>query len=454
LVESDKKLRTGLRDALLGQHFQVVASPNGADALEALPDHDPEVVLTNLTLCDIDGLELCRNVAERRPGVPVVVMSTTRSVESVIKAMRIGAYDFLDAPHPDVVTLALDRAIAHARLRREVRLMRRRARLATGLGALIGESPSMRRLFELIARVADTTSSVVITGESGTGKELVARELHRQSTRRDGPFVAVNCAAVPETLLESELFGHVKGAFTDARSTRSGLFLQANGGTLLLDEVGDMPMSVQPKLLRALQDRMIRPVGSDTELPVDVRVVASTHRNLDHLVEQGSFRGDLLYRLDVIRLAVPPLRARGNDVLVLAQRFLELYAQRFGREVTGFEPEAARKMLAYPWPGNVRELQNCMERAVVLAEHDQIVLDDLPGRIRRSQRAMPVLAEAADPAGLPSLDEVELRYVKQVVDAVGGNKAAAARILRIDRKTLHRKLQRAPEGRESPPGES
>jgi two-component system response regulator HydG len=454
LVESDKKLRTGLRDALLGQHFQVVASPNGADALEALPDHDPEVVLTNLTLCDIDGLELCRNVAERRPGVPVVVMSTTRSVESVIKAMRIGAYDFLDAPHPDVVTLALDRAIAHARLRREVRLLRRRARLATGLGALIGESPSMRRLFELIARVADTTSSVVITGESGTGKELVARELHRQSTRRDGPFVAVNCAAVPETLLESELFGHVKGAFTDARSTRSGLFLQANGGTLLLDEVGDMPMSVQPKLLRALQDRMIRPVGSDTELPVDVRVVASTHRNLDHLVEQGSFRGDLLYRLDVIRLAVPPLRARGNDVLVLAQRFLELYAQRFGREVTGFEPEAARKMLAYPWPGNVRELQNCMERAVVLAEHDQIVLDDLPGRIRRSQRAMPVLAEAADPAGLPSLDEVELRYVKQVVDAVGGNKAAAARILRIDRKTLHRKLQRAPEGRESPPGES
>jgi two-component system response regulator AtoC len=427
--------RDELCSALVERGFQVSAFGTGGEALDALPEVDPEVVVTELLLPDMDGLEVCRSLPERRPGVPVVVV-TSSGLDRVVEALRVGALDFLEKPlRPDVLALTLDRAVAHHRIRSEIRLLRRRVR-DTQVSALLGESAPMRRLAGLIERVADTSASVLIVGESGTGKELVARQLHQRSRRAPSPFVAINCAAVPEALLESELFGHARGAFTDAKSARRGLFGKADGGTLLLDEIGDMPLGLQPKLLRVIQERTVRPVGSDEEVPIDVRVIAATHRSLDEMVEQERFRGDLLYRLDVIRLEVPPLRDRGADVLVLAQSFLEACNARFGRHVTGFDPSAARRLMEYSWPGNVRELQNCVERAVVLAEHDLVVAEDLQLR----GLSAPPRVEPARSLGL-SLAQVELAHIRAVLASVDGNKALAARILDIDRKTLRRKLE-------------
>jgi two-component system response regulator HydG len=293
--------------------------------------------------------------------------------------------------------------------------------------------------------VADSDASVLITGESGTGKEVVARALHARSKRRAGPFVAVNCAAMPEALLESELFGHTKGAFTDARAARTGLFLQADRGTLLLDEIGELPPGMQPKLLRALQERVVRPVGGSAEIPFDVRIVAATNRDLETAIEERTFRADLYYRLDVIHVELPPLRSRGSDVLVLAQRFVEEFATRAGKGVTGISAPAAEKLLAYAWPGNVRELMNCVERAVALTRYDQITVDDLPAKVK-DHRPSHVLVASEDPSDLVPLEEVERRYVLKVLESAGGNKTLAARILGLDRKTLQRKVERSGRG--------
>jgi two-component system response regulator HydG len=297
----------------------------------------------------------------------------------------------------------------------------------------------MVRLADLLERVAESDASVLVTGESGTGKELVARALHRAGTRREGPFVAINCAAMPETLLESELFGWVRGAFTDARSPRTGLFVQANKGTLFLDEIGDMPLSLQPKLLRALQERVVRPIGGDSLVPFDARIVAATNQDLDGAVERGAFREDLYFRLAVVEVPIPPLRARGNDVLLLAQHFIERYAAKMKKDIVGLAPPAAQRLLGYSWPGNVRELQNCVEAAVTLARKGEIGVADLPARIRRVST---VSAAADDGAGpLLSIDEIERRHILRVLDAVRGNRTLAARTLGLDRKTLYRKLQ-------------
>jgi two-component system response regulator HydG len=281
---------------------------------------------------------------------------------------------------------------------------------------------------------------VLVTGESGTGKEVVARALHRRSRRRGGPFIALNCAAMPEPLLESELFGHVRGAFTDARASRTGLFVQANRGTLLLDEIGDLPLALQPKLLRALQERVVRPVGGDAEVPFDARLIATTNRDLESAVEEGQFREDLYFRVNVIRVQLPPLRARESDVLLLAQHFLTQHAERAGKRLVGISPAAAERLVSYEWPGNVRELQNCIERAVALARYEEITVDDLPEKIRAYRRSH-VLVASDDPAELVPLEEVERRYVLRVMEAVRGNKTLAARVLGLGRKTLYRKLE-------------
>ncbi len=282
---------------------------------------------------------------------------------------------------------------------------------------------------------------MLVTGESGTGKELVAKALHARSARSDGPFVAINCAAMPESLLESELFGHVRGAFTDARVARPGLFVKATGGTLLLDEIGEMPAGMQAKLLRALQERTVRPVGGDQEQPFDARIIAATNRDLETEVEERRFREDLFYRINVVRIHVPPLRARGSDILLLAQHFLERYAAQSRRPVVGMTSAAADKLLSYGWPGNVRELQNCIERAVALAQFDHVGLDDLPEKIRDYKTAR-IDVESNDPAELLPMEEVERRYIAKVLDAVGGNKTLAAQVLGFDRRTLYRKLER------------
>jgi two-component system response regulator HydG len=298
----------------------------------------------------------------------------------------------------------------------------------------------MRNLRELVARVARSDAPVLVIGETGSGKERVARALHRLGPRPEGPFVALNCAALPEHLLESELFGHARGAFTDARSARPGLLVHANGGTLFLDEIAELPLALQPKLLRALEERRVRPVGGEEEVPFEARIVAATNRDLDAAVEEGRFREDLFFRIDVLRVEVPPLRARGSDVLLLAQHHLRECAARLGKQVLGISHGAAERLLRYDWPGNVRELVNCIERAVALTDHEQILVEDLPERIRAEGRSHVIVA-SDDPSELVPLEIVEQRYIARVMESVGGNKTLAARILGLDRKTLYRKLR-------------
>ncbi len=442
IVDDDAAMCAMLRTSLERRGYAVETRGGAAEAADALRGGDVDVVVTDLHMRGTDGLALCQRVVTDHPNVPVLVITAFGSLDAAIGAIRAGAYDFLPKPFElDALVVALDRALQHRALRVEVARLRRAVGEARRFDELIGDSPAMRRVYDLIERLGDSDATVLITGESGTGKELVARALHRRSRRGNGPFVAINCAALPEPLLESELFGHVRGAFTDARTPRAGLFAQANGGTLLLDEIGELPLPLQAKLLRALQERTIRPIGSDAEVPFDARIIAATNLDLDQAVAERRFRDDLYYRINVVHLELPPLRARGNDVLLLAQAFVERAAAVAGKRVTGLDATAAARLLSYGWPGNVRELHNCVERAVALAQHDQIVPDDLPDRIRNHQPLqLPLVGD--DPAELVPMEEVERRYILRVLAAVGGNKKEAARILGFDRTTLYRKLER------------
>jgi two-component system response regulator AtoC len=363
------------------------------------------------------------------------------SMEVAIEAIRAGAYDFITKPMSlDTIRLTVQRATRHRALSRKVERLQQALRETREFESLLGSSPPMRQLIDLIERVAPSDTVALITGESGTGKELVARALHRRSARKDGPFVAINCAAMPETLLESELFGHAKGAFTDAKVARAGLFVQASKGTLFLDEIGELPLGLQPKLLRALQERKVRPLGANVEVAFDARIIAATNRDLESAVEEGRFREDPFYRIHVIEIDTPPLRVRGNDVLLLAQRFIEHFAAVSGKAISGILAPAADKLLRYPWPGNVRELQNCIERAVTLCRYSDITVDDLPQRVREYERSRSVLA-VDDPADFVPMEEIERRYVTRVFEATNGNKSLAAKILGFNRKTLYRKLR-------------
>ncbi|MDX2494878.1 MAG: sigma-54 dependent transcriptional regulator, partial [Desulfuromusa sp.] len=322
-----------------------------------------------------------------------------------------------------------------------VRLLKEQVRRQQPDDELLGESPGLQNIKQQIIRIADLDTSVLISGESGTGKELVARSLHRQSKRYEGPFVAINCAALPENLLESELFGHVRGAFTDARETRKGLFLEASGGTLLLDEIAELPLALQPKLLRVLEDHKVRPLGGSSEIDCDVRVLAASHRNLEERVATGRFRSDLFYRLNVIELELPPLRERGNDILLLAFTFIQQLSQRFNKSVVGLAQPAAACLLAYSWPGNVRELRNVIERALALTLHDQLTIEDFPEQVRHPNGKVPLPTSLVDEGNIVTLDEMERRYIQQVLEQLEDNRTLAARLLGIDRKTLYRKLK-------------
>jgi two-component system response regulator HydG len=412
------------------------------DALGRLETEEFDVVVTDLRLGTRTGLELAERVSRDRPDVPVILVTAFGSLDTAIGAIRAGACDFLQKPF-DLEELAfrVRRAASHASLEVEVRRLRERVGETPTWDEIAGESSAMKRLFAMLDRVAESDATVLVTGESGTGKELVARAIHRRGPRAGGPFVAVNCAAVPEPLLESELFGHVRGAFTDARTTRKGLFARAAKGTIFLDEIGELPLGLQPKLLRVLQERRVRPVGADEETPIDVRVVAATNKDLESAIEEGRFREDLFYRIEVLRAELPPLRARGADVLLLAQRFLDPLAERAGTAIVGISAEAAERLLAYPWPGNVRELHNAMEHAVALARRDRIAVEDLPPKVSDHRRSHVVVA-ANDPSELVTMEEVERRYVLRVMEAAGGNKTMAARVLGFDRTTLYRKLER------------
>jgi DNA-binding NtrC family response regulator len=439
VVDDDRAMLDLLRETLEAAGHAVTTVSSGEAAMASLAQAQPDVVLTDLRMRGMSGLDLSAQVQAAAPDVPVVVLTGFGTMSAAIDAIRAGVYDFLAKPvELEQVELSIARALQHRRLTQEVKRLRQSA-ASQAKGDLIGTSPAMARVYEVLPRAARSDVPVLISGETGTGKELIARALHRGSPRAEAPFVAINCAALPEALLESELFGHVKGAFTDARQARKGLFVEAGNGTLLLDEVGELPLALQPKLLRVLQEGRVRPVGADKEVPIHCRVLAATHRDLRTEAQANRFRGDLYYRLAVVRLSLPPLRERAGDVLLLAQHFLERAARRSGRTVRGLTTPVARALTAWHWPGNVRELENCIEGAVALTEHDRIVLADLPREVREGAGDT-----GEDPGRGPLLPlaAVERRHILRVLDACDGNKQDAARLLGIDRRTLYRKLER------------
>jgi len=427
IVEDDRELRMLLRETLTDAGHTVSDFANAESALGYLTGSGPaDLVITDLILPGMRGNELLREIRTRRPEVNVMVVTAFGSIDSAIELVKAGAFDYLTKPFgTDEMLLSVDRALSESRLRREVARLSRTVR--TPLPGFIGASRAMDELFALIQRVGPSQRAALISGESGTGKELVARAIHATSGR--GAFVAVNCSAFPENLLESELFGHEKGAFTGAGRDKPGLFETAHRGTLFLDEVTEMPASLQPKLLRALESGEIRRVGATNTRMVDVRVIAASNQNLEEAVAQGRFREDLFWRLNVVQIPVPPLRQRVADIPLLVEHFLD------GRAIA---PEAIAVLAAYPWPGNVRELRNAIERAMTLSASEAIQVADLPPRIREEGTAAVLVSEASRKQ-VP-LRVLERDYILEVLRQVGGNKSRAAEILGLDRKTLYRKL--------------
>ncbi len=445
VVDDDKAMCELIDTTLTLKGYSTTWCQSANEANELLHDNEFDVVLTDVRMPGTTGLQLCQQISSTRPDIPVIVMTAFGTLDTAVATIRSGAYDFLTKPvELELLTLTIARAVEHRQLKRQIHLLEQQAKTENHFGEMLGESVPMQHLYDQMKRVSSSDASVLITGESGTGKELVARSIHKLSNRAAHPFVAVNCAALSETLLESELFGHVRGAFTDARSERKGLFMEAEGGTLLLDEMGDMPMSMQVKLLRALEEGRIRAVGSDQETQFDVRVLTATHRDLETAVEEGRFRQDLYYRINVIQLHLPPLRSRGLDILMIASHYIDQFAVSSGKKVTGITETAAEKLLSYSWPGNVRELRNVMERALALTRYDSVTIEDLPDKIR-NHRGGTVFIGGDDPTELVPLEEIEKRYIEHVLQAVDQNRTQAARILGLDRKTLYRKLKSKPD---------
>ena len=441
IVDDEQTMCEMLADDLERHGFLPTWSISSEKALDLLKTQSFDVLLADLNLPNMNGIELCERIAANRPDIPVIVITAFGSMETAIAAIRAGAYDFVNKPiDTEFLVLALDRAVKHRGLQEKVKLLDQALKRSHRFDRLIGESPLMRKLMNRLERVADTETSILIAGETGTGKELVARALHKRSRRCKNPFVAVNCAALPHSLLESELFGYKRGAFTDAKADRRGLFLQAHGGTLFFDEIGDIPLSLQSKLLRSLEERSARPIGGTSEVPFDVRIIAATNRDIETAIQEGQFREDLYYRINVIQIDLPPLRERGTDILLLARHFVEQFAIRANKQIAGISNSAAEKLLNYSWPGNVRELRNTIERAVVLTGYEKISVDDLPEKIR-DYKASRFLLESDTASELVPVQEVERRYILHVLKTVGGNKTVAAKVLGLDRKTLYRKLE-------------
>jgi DNA-binding NtrC family response regulator len=440
VVEDDDAMRDLLAEELRDAGHRVLSAPGGSLGLDVARAEPVDLVVTDLRMPDLDGFDLIRDLSAL-PDPPHIVMITAfGSIETAIKAVKLGAYDYITKPFEiEELLLVLDKAVHERVLRRQVARLQREVERQYGFENIIARSEAMKEVLALVSRIAGSTASVLITGESGTGKELIARAIHYNSPRARGPFVAVNLAAVPETLIESELFGHKKGAFTDARADRAGLFAEADGGTIFLDEIGELALPLQAKLLRVLQEHELRPLGATKTQRVDVRVLAATNRNLEGMLAEGSFREDLYYRLNVIQLDLPPLRARPEDVLPLAEHFLAQVGARLSppRHLR-LLVDAQQILLSYSWPGNVRELHNVLERGIALCQGDSITADDLPNHVREKKPA-DFLQVAL--ARRMSLAELEREYIERVLDDEGGNKTRAAQRLGLDRKTLYRKLE-------------
>jgi two-component system response regulator HydG len=446
IIDDDSEMRSLLEDFLTNQGHHVTAFPLATEALQALeptgrlaPDHphgDIDLIISDIKMPQIDGLDFTARVKKIRPEIPVILITAFGSIETAIEAMRRGAFHYVVKPFKlTEMGVNVDRALEFRNLQRENRVLRNEVKRSHSMGEVLGKSSAMKAVFDLVQRVSQATANVLVTGESGTGKEIVAQLIHKSGPRANKPFVAINCTAIPETLLESELFGHAKGSFTGAIQRKRGLFEEADGGTLFLDEIGDMNPSLQSKLLRVIQEKKVRPVGDNTARDVDVRIIAATHKDLKAAIKDGRFREDLYYRLSVIPIVIPPLRHRKEDIPLLAEHFLRKYAAMNSSIVTGFSKVAMGKLMDLRWEGNVRELENVIERAVVLSQGQLIEETEIPSPEATSAEQFFVGATS----DFPTVEQLEKRYIALVLEKTGGRKDKAAQILGINRRTLYRK---------------
>ena len=438
VVDDDLEMGRLVRDVLTEEGFHVTQYETGSEALMDFKKETPVVLITDLRMKTIDGMMLLKKVHADFPKVSVIMMTAFGSVETAIEAMKNGAFHYIIKPFKnEELVLLTRRAVENSRLNSENNLLRQELKKTFSLDSIIGKSPAMNGLFDVIKRVSSASANVLISGESGTGKEVIARAIHNLGPRKNKAFVPVNVTAIPETLLESELFGHVKGSFTGAIGDKKGLFEEANGGTIFLDEIGDMSLALQAKLLRVLQDKQVRPVGGNEAKQIDVRIMAATHRDLRALAGEGKFREDLYYRLNVIPVRVPSLRERTEDIPLLVNHFINRFAAENGSRVEGITPEAMAYLVANPWPGNVRELENVIERAVVLSQSNLITPSEVMGSTVESAKKT-IQQMYSD---TPTLEKLEERYIKLVLGQTNNQKEEAAKILGISRRTLYRKEQ-------------
>jgi DNA-binding NtrC family response regulator len=447
VVDDDKVSCQLFTEVLEGEGYDVHRAHSGEEALDRLRQEAYELLVVDVRMPGITGIDVTRTVRREQPSVPVIVMTAFGSIETAVEAIQEGAYDYVSKPmNLDELKKIVSRGLAQRELLAQTGKNAKRINDVEQQQTVIGRSPAMVEVFKMVARAAPTKSTVLILGESGTGKEVIARSIHQHSTRAQRPFVAVDCGALTETLLESELFGHVRGAFTGAVADKKGVFQEAHGGTCFLDEIGNISPNMQAKLLRVLQEEEVRPVGGKEWIKVDARVLAATNKDLDELMKNGAFREDLYYRLKVVTIRLPPIRERAEDIVALAQHFLRRYSQAAGKAVTGISEEAMERLQKYSWPGNIRQLENVIEQAVVLSNQPILTLDDLAPEIRedsapRSQFNLS-RSEQFFFSDTPNLEEVKKRYVLHVMSRTEGNVSRAARILEIDRRSLYRMLVR------------
>ncbi len=438
VVDDDPEMGQWLTEILHKEGFSVASLTDSLEASQLLRREDFDLLITDLKMKGLKGLDLLAETQKVAPRTPVIIITAFGTIESAIQAMKMGAYDYITKPfRTEEIGLTVKKALENRRLKKEVERLKKEVESRYHFQHLIGKSPSMQGIYDLIERIRDSSNSVLITGESGTGKELVARAIHYSGMRKEHSFIAVNCAAIPETLLESELFGYKRGAFTDARTDKKGLVAEANGGTLFLDEITEMPHVLQAKLLRVIEDKKVRPLGDTHDVLVDVRFISASNRNLKELIHQGGFREDLYYRLKVIDIELPPLRDRREDIPLLIQHFIS----KFGtspKRVSGASEEVVKILMNYSWPGNVRELENVIQRAITLCRKEVLLPEDLPPSL--TQGPDEDLVEKAL-QGKYTVDQLEKEYIRKVLAEVGGNKSRAAEILGLDRKTLYRKLE-------------
>lgn len=439
VVDDDLEMCGLLSDVLKGEGFSAITTHDSLEASKILKKEEFDIIITDLKMKGLKGLDLLEETKRVSPLTPVIIITAFGTIESAIQAMKMGAYDYITKPFQmDELILTVRKALENRFLKKEVVRLKKEVETRYHFHQLIGKSASMQKIYDLIERIRDSSINVFITGESGTGKELAAKAIHYSGIRKGGPFIAVNCAAIPETLLESELFGYKKGAFTDAKSDKKGLIFEANEGTLFLDEITEMPPTLQAKLLRVLEEREVRPLGDTNSYPIDVRIISTSNCDITSSIQQGRFREDLYYRLKVIDIDIPALRERREDIPILVQHFIQKFSKELKRAVSGVSGDALKILLNYPWPGNVRELENIIQRAITLSRHEVVSPEDLPASI--IQKADEKLFEKAVEEKF-TLDQLEKEYIRRVLIETGGNKSKAAERLGLDRKTLYRKLQ-------------